>query len=141
MYCVYHLSYNGYVFYIGISAQPAIRYYQHACCADSCTAGYVHKLRVANQLPDFNIIYIGDHHDAISYETNLIKACAVISHKLCNFDLNPVNNRLIVPFDWNNRIKYPRKTYTKNIYKHWHAKKKEYEQFGYINMDNPAIIG
>lgn len=139
MNCVYHLSHEGYVFYIGISAYPTSRYYQHATCSDLCTAGYIYKLRINSQLPVFNIVYIGGKFEALEYESNIIKTCAVVNHKLCNFDLNPVHNRIIVPLDWNNRIKYPRKVYSRTIYNHWHAKKKEYEQFGYINMDNSTI--
>lgn len=131
MYCVYLLSHNNHVFYIGITQQPADRYRQHASCVDSCTAGYIYNLRLKGLLPEFEIIYIGNKTDALTKESELIKSCSIIKHKLCNSDLNPVENRIVTPFDWNNRIKYPRKTYTRSIYKYWNEIKNRYEQNRY----------
>lgn len=99
-YCyLYTLSYNGYVFYIGISYYPSARYRQH------CTKGqnhdwdvynYIYWILESNCLPDIHII---DHYtsakEAEKYERLLIRNYVVMHHKLCNNDHNPISNKLI----------------------------------------------
>lgn len=139
IYYVYSLSYEGYIFYIGISSQPVIRYSQHVCCTDYCTAGYISVIRMECILPEFNIIYIGDKTEAVLYELCLINYCIALNHLLCNCDLNPINNRLCIPFNFVNRPQYPRKQYSKKIRTYCNEKKKEYESNRYFNLDNTAI--
>lgn len=141
IYYVYSLSHKGSVFYIGISSQPSIRYSQHACCTDSCTAGFIHAMRINHSLPDLNIIYVGDKCTAQMFERCLINWHASLNNKLCNYEHNPVPNRLIITFDWNNRTKYKRLEYNKRIRKYCNEKKKEYESNRYLSVDYPAING
>lgn len=138
---VYSLSDNGRVFYIGISRQPAMRYSEHACCADTCTAGYVSVMRMNGILPDFNIIYIGDKCISHMIERCLIEWHVSLNNKLCNYEHNTLSNRINIPFNWNDRPKYKRLEYNKRIRNYCNEKKKEYESNRYLSLDYTAIAG
>lgn len=96
-YCLYTLSDNGKVIYVGITSWLMQRYRQHCTIRWNEIGNYVYWMKHRRCLPDLNIVEVFDSKQEAEYAENvLIEYFVSIDHKLCNNDRNPLYNRYIM---------------------------------------------
>jgi predicted GIY-YIG superfamily endonuclease len=93
---LYALTNNDVVFYIGISRFPQERFKQHCGSGDICTSNYVYWMKYNNIMPSILLVdTFNNQRIAELAERSLIRYHALIKHKLCNEEFNPIRNRFI----------------------------------------------
>ena len=110
MWYLYTLSNNGYVFYVGISTNLLSRYKYHCTSRFETTHKYICTIKQDGRLPELTILNtFPSQMCAESAEIALINHFSSISHKLCNDDRNPAQNRLICSIAATQIKRQPRK--------------------------------